>query len=64
MKVLARLPQDVGKRVWLDRTSVEVVSEQRCEFCELAAVALVEGDRDSQGREVVYLCARCMKKWS
>ena len=73
MKILARIPQDNGKKIAWDATYSSTVQEELCEFCQLKhdqnggngsippATVVVEGDRDSWGREVHSICDKCLK---
>jgi len=77
MKILARIPEDNGKKIVCDHEYTATVEETECEWCEMKnansddydpnleipfAVVVVEGERDSFGREIHFICAECLKK--
>ena len=62
MKILATIKDDLGKKISLGGGSHDVVAHQQCEDCDNSAVIVIEGEVDSFGREISYLCQSCASK--
>jgi hypothetical protein len=62
MKVLARIPQDNGKKIRFSHADVMTVGPELCELCDCAGAVVIKGETDSFGFEPMVLCETCAAK--
>ncbi len=62
MKVLARIPQDNGKKIRFSHTDAMNVGPEPCEQCGDQAAVVIKGETDSFGFEPIVLCEACAAK--
>ncbi len=62
MNILATIKTDLGKSIYLSAGQYETVAPQQCMDCGKQSVVVVEGEVDSFGREIVYLCQACLDR--
>ena len=62
MKVLARIPQDNGKKIRFSHTDAMTVGPELCEQCDCPGAVVIQGETDSFGFEPMVLCEACAAK--
>lgn len=62
LSIIAHLPDDLGKRVYISKVAYILVTETGCCNCNMPAVGIIKEKYTSGEYDFKYLCSECLKK--